>query len=360
MHPIVQLTVDGQPVAGSFYERLVSLSIADKEGVSSDTFSAELHDGPPDFLALPRKGAVVVPSLGYRETGVRPMGRFTVDQVRAKCLPYGVSISGKAADLRRPELKQQRERHWDGRTVREIVEEIAGEAGLAPRVSDAVGGHVYEWLGQQDETNLHFLERLARRHNALFAIKEGNLIFAERGSGTALSGAALGTVLITPARAIEGSISFDYNDRTAYAKVVAYYQDRDTAERVEIEVEGDPEAEGGVFRIPEPFADPAEADRAAQSKAKQLKRGQGNASVEIPGDTSVVAGAPLIFAGIRPGLDGVPYVVETATHTISKSNGYRTKIDAKLYDGEESEGGAPADAPPNAPAAPRAWSSAGR
>src|SRR5690606_24956089 len=104
-HPIVELTVDGQPVAGAFYERLVSLTVTDKEGVSSDTFSAELNDGPPDFLRLPRTGAIVDIRLGYRETGVASVGTFTVDKVEAKCLPYSLSISGKAADLRKGKLK---------------------------------------------------------------------------------------------------------------------------------------------------------------------------------------------------------------------------------------------------------------
>jgi len=30
----------------------------------------------------------------------------------------------------------------------------------------------------------------------------------------------------------------------------------------------------------------------------------------------------------------VPYIIETATHTFSKSEGYRTQIQAKLYDGK--------------------------
>lgn len=375
MHPVVELTVDGAPVSGAFYERLVSLEIVDKEGVSSDTFSAQLNDGPPAFLAIPRKGAIVVPSLGYRDAGLRPMGRYTVDQVSVSCLPYGMSISGKAADLRAGALKQNGERHWEGKTIGEIVDEIAGDAGLTARVAGPIAGRALEWIAQQDETPIHFLERLARRHNALFAIKDGQMILAERGSGLSLSGAPMGTILITPAITVTGTLRFEFNDRSTFGKVVAYYQDRQTAERVEVEVEGDPEGDS-VFRIPEPFADPAEAEQAAESRAKQLKRGQGNLSVEVPGDTAIVAGAPLICEGIRPGLDGVPWVVETATHSFSKGGGYRTKIDAKLYDGESGSGSAgaqgsggqgggslsaptpparPADAPPNVPAAPRFW-----
>lgn len=370
MHPIVEMTVDGQPVAGAFYERLVSLTVTDKEGVSSDTFSAELNDGPPDFLALPRTGAVVDIRLGYRETGVASVGTFTVDKVEAKCLPYGLSISGKAADLRKGKLKENQERHWDKKKVKDIVSEIAGDAGLSPVVDSEIGDHEYQWIAQMDESPIHFLERMARRHNALFSIKNGKLIFAKKGSGQSASGASTGSVFVTPQRILQGTCQFEANDRTKYKKVVAYYQDRNKAERVEIEADADGEGDS-VFRMTEPFADAAEADKAAQSKAKDLERGKGSASVTVVGDTSVIAGAPLIFQGVRPGVDGVPYIIDTVTHEFSKS-GFTTKIDAKLYDGKSAgkgkgksagagdtaqPGKVAADAPAGTPATPPQFSS---
>jgi uncharacterized protein len=333
MHPLVQMMIDGQPVAGAFYERLISLSVVDKEGIESDTFDASLNDGPPDFLALPRKGAIAVIMLGYRETGLRQVGRFTVDTVKAKCLPYGLSISGKAADLRKGKLKTRTERHWDKKSLEEIVKDVAGDVGLKAKVSGSIASHRYEWMGQQDETPTHFLERLARRHNALLTVKDGNLIFAERGSGQASSGAALAPVIITPSLVIDGTLDFEFNDRQAYGKVVSYYQDKKQAKRIEVEAAGEA-SNDSVYRIPEPFADAAEADKAAQAKAKQLKRGEGSFSVDVLGDTSLQAGAPLICQGIRPGLDGVTWLIESVTHAYSKRSGFRSKISAKISDGK--------------------------
>jgi phage protein D len=358
MHPIVEVTVDGQPVAGAFYQRLVNLTVTDKEGVSSDTFSAELNDGPPDFLRLPRTGALVDIRLGYRETGVTSVGKFVVDKVSAKCLPYSLSISGKSADLRSGKLKENQERHWDKKKVKDIVSELAGEAGLSAAVDSEVGEHEYEWIAQQDESPIHFLERLARRHNALFTVKNGKLIFAKKGSGMSAGGSFTGSVIVTPDRIIRDTCQFEANDRTKYKKVVAYYQDRDKAERVEVEVDADAEGDS-VFRITEPFADAAEADKAAQAKAKDLERGKGSASVTVVGDTSIIAGAPLLFQGVRPGLDGVPYIIDSVEHSFVGKGTFTTKISAKLYDGKSagkgggsgSDGdGADATKAPDAPA----------
>jgi len=300
-----------------------------------------MNDGPPQFLAIPRKGAVVDVKLGYG--AARSLGKFTVDKVACKFFPFSMSISGKSADLRSGKLKENQERHWDKTKLKDIVGELAKESGLEPSVDADIGEFEYEWVAQQDETNLQFLRRLEQRHNALFSIKSGKLIFAKRGSADSASGKFGGTVVITPDILVQGSGSFESNDRTKYKKVVAYHQDKGKAERVEVDADGDADGDS-VYRIPEPFSSIEEADKAAQAKAKVLKRGEGTASVTIVGDTSVIAGAALIFKDVRPGLDGVPYVIETSTHNYTKTGGYTTAISSKLYDGKSAEKKKSADA----------------
>ncbi|WLR98642.1 phage late control D family protein [Shinella sumterensis] len=374
MKPRIEITIDGQPVAGAFYERLISVTVTDKEEGGADTFDMELNDGPPQFLAIPRKGAVVDIRMGYGTT--RSLGRFTADKVTPKFLPYSMSIGGKSADLRSGKLKEKQERHWDKKKLKDIVSEVATESGLSASVDSDIGDFEYEWFGQQDESNVQMLQRLADRHNALFAVKGGKLVFSKRGSGLSASGTFAGTVIVTPDMVVQGSGSFESNDETKYSKVVAYYQDKDKAERVEVAVDADADGDS-VYRITEPFSSLAEADKAAQAKANDRKRFEGSASVTVIGDTAITAGSALLFSGIRPGLDGVPYVIDTATHKYDKSGGYTTAISAKLYDGKSGNGGkAPAaandnragtktvgetgtvakDSPAGTPATPDGWS----
>lgn len=339
MHPRVEITIDGTPVAGGFYERLKSVTVTDKEGLKSDTVDMELNDGPPNYLALPRTGAIIDVRMGYG-TNLASVGTFTADKTKATCLPYSLSISGKAVDFRSGKLKERQERAWDKTSLGDIVSQIASESDLKPAIDSDLAKFVYQWIGQQDESNLHFLRRLAQRHNGLFSIKQGRLLFSKLGSGKASSGAGIGSVIVTPEMVQLNSLNFDNGDRTKYSKVVAYYQDSDKAQRVEIEADGDADGDS-VYRIPEPFSSPDEADKAAQAKAKSLKRGEGSTSVTVIGDTSICAGAPLIYAGIRPGLDGVPYVIDTATHRYTAKGTFTTDISGKLYDGKSSaEGGA--------------------
>ncbi|WLD95990.1 contractile injection system protein, VgrG/Pvc8 family [Agrobacterium leguminum] len=355
MKPRVEVSIDGVPVAGHFYERLLSLTVTDEEGMKSDTVDIELNDGPPNFLAIPRKGAIISVKMGFGDDLV-PKGVFTADKVNVDCLPYKMLISGKAADLRSGKLKERQERSWDKSKLGDILSQIANESGLTPAVDDDLADFEYDWLAQQDESNINFLRRLAERHNGLFAVKQRRLIFTRLGSGLSASGAPLGSIILTPEKIKVGSLKVEINDRTKYSKVVAYYQDSDKAERVEIDADADADGDS-VYRLPEPFASPAEADKAARAKAKELQRGEGSVSVTVIGDAGIDAGLPLLFADIRPGVDGVPYIIKTAKTSYTKTGGLEVAVSGRLYDGKsatEKSAGTESGSSSSAPDAPKA------
>jgi phage protein D len=324
--PVAEISVNGKPVASIFNERLISVTITDKEGVTSDTISCELNDGNP-FAAIPQKGDTITASLGYIETGLSFFGSYTADDPEVRCLPYGMTVNGKGANVR-DQAKQHRSRHWDNKSVKDIVAEIASDNGLSAVVDDAVGAHEYEWFGQQDESDLHVVERLARRHGALFSIKDGKLIFAAKGSGKSATGKDLTAVLATPANIVEGTCRTNFAYRNKFKKVKGRIQDRKKAELIEIEIESDEDGSAD-YTLPEAYADEGEAEKAARSKAEALKSEVIRTSVTLFGDPSIRAGAPFRYSGVRPGIDGLEFIIETATHTISKA-GYTTQVEAKL------------------------------
>lgn len=101
MTPLIEITVDGKPVSGLFYSRLISVSVTDKEGTRSDTVTLKLDDSNP-FAEIPRRGAKISVSMGYVESGVKSMGDFVVDEVEIECLPYALSIQGNPANVLKP------------------------------------------------------------------------------------------------------------------------------------------------------------------------------------------------------------------------------------------------------------------
>lgn len=324
--PRAEIKVNGVAVASLFNERLVSVTIVDKEGVTSDTISCDLNDGHP-FAKIPRKGDVIEASLGYAETGIAYFGSYTADDPEILCLPFGMTVNGKGASMR-DALKQRRARHWDQKAVKEIVSQIAEENGLTPAIDEKVAAYTYQWFGQEDESDLHVVERLARRHDALFSIKDGKLIFARKGSGQSASGRALTPVIASRDNIVEGTCRTRFAHRNKFKRVKARVQDRDKAELLEVEEDSDGEGTAD-YTLPEPFADEGEAQAAARSKAKDLKSETIRTSVTVFGDPTIRAGAPLRYAGVRPELDAIEFIIESATHRLTKA-GYTVEIEAKL------------------------------
>ena len=319
MTPQVEIRVNGNTI--DFRSQLQMCEITDKEGVSSDTINLVIAN-PDRRIALPSKGARIEARINGDY-----FGSYTAETVSASCFPHMIEVTGKAAGFKGRE-KEPRDRHWDTTSLSSIVSDVAADLGLPAAVDPEIGAHVYEWIGQVNESPIAFLERLARRHDALFSIKDGNLIFAARGTGRAPSGASLTARVISPADIVQGSCRFEFSDRTQYASVEADYPDRGAGTRRRVNIPSDEDG-SAVWRMGEQFADEAEATRAAMAKASDMKRRQSRFSVELIGDTAYRAGAPVRFADTLREIEGRTFIVETATHTIAKT-GYRTRLDGHV------------------------------
>lgn len=331
--PGAVISVNGKPVASLFNERLISVTVTDKEGVTSDTVSCELNDGMP-FAQIPRKGDIITVSLGYLESGVLPFGSFVADDPEVHCLPYKLVVNGKGTDMRKTP-KQHGARHWDDAKVEDILKDIAKNNGWGLRIDPKVAAYKYGWFGQEDESDIHVVERLARRHGALFQVKNGILIFAKKGSGQTAGGAGLTAVIAEPFNIVENTCRTTFAHRNSFAKVKAHAQDRKTAARKEVEAKSDPNGSAD-YTLAEPYADEDEAKKAAEAKAADLKAATIKTSVDLFGDPAIRAGAPFRYQDVRPELDDIPFIIETATHKLTKQN-YTTSVEAKL--GGDDEGG---------------------
>lgn len=322
----VLVDIDGAPVSGLFFERLVSLDITDREGIRSDSLKLVFNDAAP-HVATPRRGAIANVTI-LSSTGGGFVGSYVIDSVDHTCLPYTISVGGHSADLR-SEMKTSKSRHWDDASVKDIVTEIAGEYSLQPKIADAVSAHVYPWIGQQDESDLHFLQRLAKRHGALFTIKSGALLWLERGAGKTADGTAVPAAVILPTSIVNGSCRVSESDVDRFGKVKAFYQDRSGAKRQDVIVDGDPEAEGEHV-IREPFGSEEEAQAAAEAFAREMLRGLVKTSCAIIGRPALMAGQPFKYSGVRPGIDGRVFIAEMVKHTYTKSGGLRTSVRGSL------------------------------
>lgn len=330
------ITVNGKPVAGVFWEKLISVTVNDREGVKSDTINLVLEDAPP-HIAIPQHDDEVQCWLGYEDGPFGFRGTYKVNDVDLDCLPWKIKIKGKSAD-QTAKLKEHRTRHWDNQTLGGIIGQIASENGLTAQVAPSIASFKYDYLPQQNESAQHLLRRLEQTHNGLFAVKDGKLLFAERGKGETPSGTALPLLTLVPTMILRNSCSVTFGAREKHNKVNAEYHDVKSGRRRRVSARGDSEAEA-TYTGRHSHGSKNEARAGARSRAKYLKRGGTRTAVTIEGNPDVVAGGPMTYAGVRPGVDGLVFIIEEASHSYTKTGGYRTAIKGKLKDSDTGQTG---------------------
>lgn len=90
-----------------------------------------------------------------------------------------MTISARAADLQ-DKWKEGRSQDYHDKTLGDVVGEIAKRQGLTAKVSPDLANLPYTYLGQTEESDLHFLTRLATKHDATAKPTNGVLVFAKK------------------------------------------------------------------------------------------------------------------------------------------------------------------------------------
>ncbi|WP_294266435.1 contractile injection system protein, VgrG/Pvc8 family [uncultured Sphingomonas sp.] len=278
--PDFRVTVDGRditdmlrglvsPARGPKRARLVSLGITSKRGGDADQLDLVLDDSD-GALAFPPTDAKVRVWLGWkRGVGVTPglidMGEFVVDELGHTGPPDLLTIRARSADFT-GSLKTRRDKSWNGTTLGAIVREIAGRHGLKPACAPALARIPVATKAQSRESDLAFLRRLGREHDAAATIKGGALILSPIGAGTAPSGAALPAVTIR--RADGDRHDFGRRRREEAEGAEASWHDRSEGKRKTVTAG----KAAGAKKLGRVYGSEAEAQRAAGAAAKRAGR----------------------------------------------------------------------------------------
>ena len=155
-----QVIAQGVDVTAKIADRVLSIRVTDEAGYRADTLEIALDDRD-NLFERPEPGAKLAVSLGYRETFLTLMGIYITDEVVMKGPPDKISIRAKAVNLGGP-IREQKTRAWHEKTLEDIVTAIADEHQLEPRIAEPLKAVAYEHLDQTDESDIHFLTRIAR------------------------------------------------------------------------------------------------------------------------------------------------------------------------------------------------------
>lgn len=319
MTPDFKILADSKDVTAIIRDRLRSLAISDAAGIDSDTLEIALDDRD-GAIELPRTGAELDASIGYTESGLARMGLFVVDEIGLDGWPASMTIRAHAADMRTG-FKKPRTRPWDGVTIGDIVATIAAEHGYTAKTAEALSAEVITHIDQVDESDLHFLTRLAEGRGAVAKPANGMLLFVPVGEAKSVSGKDLPAVSLLP-----GQISrYDTTiaERGKYTAVKARWHDAIEAKERTVTIgSGEP-----VYTIGRRYADQAAAESAAKARLNAFTRGVATLRLTCPGDTRLMAEGKLTLAGLRTGIDGA-WKITRVSHRID-AGGYVCDIEAE-------------------------------
>lgn len=337
MHPEFLLTANGQSLPGAALGRVRSIVITDEAGYQSDTVEITLADTDPlNPIEIPPTGAEIQVSLGYRETGLQPMGLFIADEVELSGWPGEMVIRGRAAPYDKSkggktDLQTQKTRSWSkGLKLGDMVAKIAKEHSMEAQVAASLKSITLPHFDQTEESDISFLVRVTRKYDAVVKPGGGKLAVAKRGESKSASGEEMPTIILVPQDCTRWSLSITTRDSDG--TVVAYYHDRGAAKRQEVSVgSGDP-----VRRLRHNFPDKASAEKAAQAELDKRGRRKNKLSVTMPGDPTLAAEAKLALSGFRSGVP-LEWLVTRVAHRFDVGTGYSCEVEAEKPKGDESE-----------------------
>lgn len=313
--------------------RLISLRITDQRGYESDSLTIELDDTDGKVAQQP-KGAELDVYLGFLDEKGSPdnlsyKGKFVVDEFAHEGPPDKVVITAKAADML-ASLKVQKTRSWHGKTLGDIVRTIAAEHGLKPAIGTGFDSIQVGHIDQTNESDLHFLTRIGKKHDGVVKPAAGNLVYVKRGDSTSASGKRM--PLIPILRSETSDHHYTEKSRGTHTGVRAYWHDKGKAKRTGVEVGSmdKPKTLSGTY------ANATEAKQAAQAAYDKQARGEISLSLTLQqGRPELVAEIRILPTGFRSYIDR-EFVVSEVVHELSGSSGLSCTLNSELPNNQQS------------------------
>ena len=316
------MTVDMSP-------HLLSLSWTDKADDELDDLQLTLEDRDGLWQGdwLPQYGhnlKALIRADGFRSFGQEELdcGEFEVDELTLESSAEGgdvVSIKAGPACAKSSLMLQRKTRAWADAPLSTVAADVVGPAGLdllykAPAI-------VYGRVEQRQESDLAFLQRITKEQGLRLALKSRLCVIYAGQTADALEPLELARGQMDASR-----ISFRRTLDGVYTQCVVGYSDACTSETTEQAYQPEvPPTTGKVLTINKRIEHPAQAERVAKAELRAKNCQEMTCSFECMGDTRLRAGTVLRLSGW--GQFDTDYVVQQATHTLSRDAGYRTSVE---------------------------------
>lgn len=346
--PDYSISVDGIDKTGGIKKRLMSLTLTDNRGFEADQLDIEFDDADGK-VELPRRGAKIAVSLGWKGAALIDKGTFTVDEIEHSGAPDKLTVRARSADFRET-LNIRRDQSYHKTTIGGIIKTVAERNKLAPTLNKTMSDLTIDHIDQTNESDGNFITRLAKQYGAIAAVKNGNLLFIRQGQSKTASGKPI--PMMTIIRSLGDGHQFSMADRGAYTGVVANWLNTRTTEKPVVKVKRkrkrkattaakpkEPEEKQGEYLIGTDenvlilrttYASKNNAQRAAKSNWERIQRGVAKFSIQLAkGRADLYPEVPVKVTGFKKQIDEADWTLVTVTHSVSDS-GFTTALELEV------------------------------
>ena len=317
--PQFKLTYGQKDVTTELAPFILAITYTDALEGESDELEVNIEDRDHRWKNgwFPGKGDKLSLQAGYVGE-LYGMGSFEIDEIEFNGTPDTISIRALAAGVKAA-LRTSNTRAFEGKTLKQIADELA--AGQALRLVGAGDntGRSYQRVTQNKETDLAFLNRLGKAEGIVFSIKDGQLVWHDQAR---LDDAQTVTIIT---RQQMSSFTFRAKTATTYkACQVSYHDPKTKALKTHTE-KADGVPSGDTLKLIERCETLDQATAKARAALRGANGKQVEGSVTVYGNPKLRAGCNIEVQGLGL-LDG-SYQILNARHSLERGRGYTTDLE---------------------------------
>ena len=343
LHTEVGVSFDGVDISKPINENLLSLAYTDNEEDEADDLQIKLEDHAKLWLGQWLNDTMQAAAYGIKSgtkgltisAGVKqfkPNGKivsadfgfFELDQLKASGPPSNILIKGTSLPYTNGIRTEERDKSWEGYTLKRIGQEIATNGGLG-FLYDCPTDPSYSRVEQAKQTDIAFLMQLCHDNGFSLKIAGLRLIIFDQERYEAMKA-------VTTIKWLDGTYTkynLDTQDGdTHYDQCTVIYYDAKTGTKYEATANAeDYDAEAKEHTVctvtNRKVGSAAEAAELASKILRLHNKYERKCDFTLLGNPMLGAGLTVTLQGF--GLWDDKYIIKTCKHEIG-TNGYTTKI----------------------------------
>jgi len=304
--PTFKLLANDKDVTSALQKELISITFKDEENDNADELTIKVGGE----FSRPQYEDELKLYLGYG-TNLIYCGLFTV-QTTARNDNNILTISATSVNFSSI-LKEKRDITYEKISIKGICQQIASRNNLKIK-SDFDDVSILS-IAQSNESDLHFLDRLAKNYNAIFNIKNDTLIFTHKiknyKKNKNLPSYTLSADEVS-------NISIKHSNKTLYKSCKSIWHDTKENKTREVVVGvGEP-----ILMNKGNFKNVAEAKVKAQAKLERAVQGLVSGSLSMDGEVLFAGGTLNLIDTLE---DDGEYRIKSVDHSFT-SNGWTINL----------------------------------